>query len=185
MNGRWVGGLLLVMWIPLVLSCSPRLTRPDRFPEAVILYDVGPYRQEPEQCGPYALAALLHFQGIESHPQEISRRLYSPGAGGTLTMDLFLEAGRRGLKVRQERGSAESLTAALADGAPVIVLLRYPGLRGSTGHFVPVTGYSSQPPGFFFLWGDGKRSWMAGEAFRKLWEGSGFWMLRVEEEGRP
>ena len=164
--------------LPLIFSCSLRIIEPDRFPEAVRLHVVTPYTQEPQQCGPYALAAVQGFFGIESDAAEMSQRLYSPGAGGTLTMDLYLEASRAGLTAEQTGGSIPDLEDRVAV-APVIVLLRYPALAGSGGHFIVVTGYSVAPGGFFLLWGDGQVSWMEKEKFDVMWSGSDRWMLSV------
>jgi len=147
------------------------------------MHDVGPYLQDPEQCGPFALAALFEYIGIKADPDQLVRKLYSSGAGGTLTMDLYLEARRRGLDTQQLQGSEDILVKELEEYNPVIVLFKYPGLGGSAGHFILVTGYSSEPRGFFLLWGDGKLSWMKLDRFDQLWSESGFWMLTVHKEG--
>jgi hypothetical protein len=118
--------------------------------------------------------------GIEADAGEMSRRLYSPGAGGTLTMDLYLEASRSGLAAKQKDGSLASLKEQLVL-TPVIVLFRYPALAGSGGHFIVVTGYSSTSKGYFILWGDGIVSWMDEKRFDGMWSGSGRWMLVLEE----
>jgi len=182
-SGRWIWFLAVFAWVSLFLSCSLRLTDPDRFPEGVRIHDVGPYLQAPEQCGPFALAALLNYMGIAADPDQLAKKLYSPGARGTLTMDLFLEARRTGLQARQVPGNEELLEKELRQYNPVIVLFKYPGSRGAVGHFILVTGYSSDPDGFFILWGDGKVSWMKQIRFHELWTGSGFWMLTVRKEG--
>lgn len=181
---RWTWVLAAFAWILLLFSCSFRSTAPDRFPKAVRLHDVNPYRQDPEQCGPFALASLLQYTGVNAQAGDLVGRLYSPGAGGTLTMDLYLEARRAGLATRQLSGDVKILEDELRDHNPVVVLFRYPGLRGGSGHFILVTGYSSEPPGFFLLWGDGKLSWMVQRRFRHLWSGSGNWMLAVHGEGK-
>lgn len=173
------GRVAICCTLPLIISCSIRTIEPDRFPEAVRLHDVTPYTQEPQQCGPYALAAVQEFFGIESDATEMSKRLYSPGAGGTLTMDLYLEASRSGLTANQTDGSIPDLKDKVAV-SPVIVLLRYPALAGSGGHFIVVTGSSASPDGFFLLWGDGRVSWMEEERFDVMWSGSDRWMLVVE-----
>ncbi|MDF1524808.1 MAG: cysteine peptidase family C39 domain-containing protein [bacterium] len=182
-SGRWVWFAAVFAWVPLIFSCTIRLTEPHRLPEAVRIHRVGPYLQEPEQCGPFALAALLENIGIKADLDQLVQKLYSPGAGGTLTMDLFLEARRRGLETRQLEGSEEILVKELRDHGPAIVLFKYHGLSGSAGHFILVTGYSSDPYGFFLLWGDGKLSWMKLDRFDKFWSESGFWMLTVHREG--
>ena len=181
--GRWIWCIAVFSWVPLLLSCTIRLTEPDRFPEAVRIHGVDPYLQDPEQCGPFALAALLRYLGIEADPDLLVQQLYSPGAGGTLTMDLYLEARRRGLDTRQLSGSEDLLTEELVDFIPVIVLFKYPRLQSTVGHFILVTGYSINPYGFFILWGDGKLSWMKLDRFNQLWSESGFWMLTVHREG--
>jgi hypothetical protein len=181
-SGRWIWSVAVFAWVPLLLSCTIRLTKPDSFPEAVRIHDVGPYLQDPEQCGPFALAALLQYMGMEADPDLLVKRLYSPGAGGILTMDLFLEASRRGLETRQFSGSENILVKELTEYNPVIVLLKYPRLQSSVGHFILVTGYSNDPYGFFVLWGDGKLSWMKLDQFLQLWSESEFWMLTVHGE---
>lgn len=180
--GRRTGFICLVLAVSFFPACSLRLTGSDRLPAAAKLYAVSPYQQEPEQCGPYALAALLGHAGIEADAERLARKLHSPGARGTLTLDLFLEARRRGLDAQQVSGTLELLVRELEGSGPVILLLRYPGLAGGGGHFILVTGYSSDPGGYFLLWGDGKLSWMGSDHLRRLWSGSGFWMLRVRGE---
>ena len=170
--------------LTLFYSCSLRIVEPDRFPEAVRLYNVEPYLQEPEQCGPFTLAAVQNFNGIGADADEMSGRLYSPGAGGTLTMDLYLEAVRSGLPASQATGTISSLRDGL-DSAPGIVLFRYPALVGASGHFIVVTGYSLEKSGFFILWGDGRLSWMDEERFQGMWSGSGRWMLLFGGQASP
>jgi ABC-type bacteriocin/lantibiotic exporter with double-glycine peptidase domain len=182
-SSRWIWSVAAFTWVTLLLSCTIRLTEPDRFPESVRLHDAGPYLQDPEQCGPFALAALLQYMGMEADTDILVEKLYSPGAGGTLTMDLFLEARRRGLKTRQLSGSEDTLVKELEEYNPAIVLFKYPGLSGSVGHFILVTGYSDDPRGFFVLWGDGKLSWIKLDRFHRLWSESNYWMLTVHGEG--
>ena len=181
--GRYIRCIIIFTWIPLLLSCNIRLTDSDRFPTAVRMHYVRPYLQEPEQCGPYALFSLLKYMGVEADIDHLVDRLYSPGARGTLTMDLYLEAERNGLDTRQLSGSADDLARELTEYNPVVVLFKYPGFKGSTGHFILVTGYSENPEGFFLLWGDGKLSWMKLDRFQDFWSGSGSWMLTVRQGG--
>jgi len=164
-------------------ACTVRLTAPERFPEAIRLHEVIPYTQEPELCGPYALAAVLDYLGIEADPVEIAQRIYSPGAGGVLTMDLYLEAGRRGLQVKQVNGTLKDLYEEMDKGSPAIALLKYPALGRMPGHFVVVAGFSGTPPGFFVLWGDGRLSWIEENRFAGLWAESGFWVLFFKGRG--
>lgn len=176
--------LLLALVVPGLVACSVRMTSRERFPEADVLLGVAPYEQEPLMCGPYALAAVLNYLGIKADPLEVAGAAYSPGAGGTLTMDLYLESRRRGAESRQVEGTGETLREELEKGFPAIVILRYPGLRRSTGHFVVVNGFSSGLPGFFLLWGDGKVSWMEEGKFMDFWSAATFWALYFSGEER-
>jgi hypothetical protein len=104
-------------------------------------------------------------------------------------MDLYLEAARSGLPVRQENGLTSELRKQLESG-PVIVLFRYPALLGSGGHFIVVTGYSSlvdsqSQSGFFLLWGDRRLSWMDEKRFDGMWSGSDRWMLVLGKKETP
>jgi ABC-type bacteriocin/lantibiotic exporter with double-glycine peptidase domain len=183
-RGNRIPALLLVVWILCLHACSVRLTAPESFPDPVRLYEVVPYRQEPGLCGPYALASVLDFLGQEADPAELAERIYSPGAGGVLTMDLYLEARRSGVEVRQARGTLKDLYDEMESGTPVIVLLKYPVLDRTVGHFIVLTGYSDDPAGFFLLWGDGRLSWMNEKRLEDLWSASGFWTMFFTEGDR-
>ena len=159
------------------LSCSYRVTGVGSFPEPVVRLTIQPYTQEPERCGPYALAAVLSYLHFSVTPEEISERVYIPKIGGTLTMDLYLMAVRTGAEAEQLRGSTERVREDLDNRVPTIVLLRYGALLSGTGHFVVVSGYSLQPGGVFLQWGDGRESWMAQSGFERMWSRSDYWML--------
>ncbi|UCF30009.1 MAG: C39 family peptidase [bacterium] len=160
-------------------SCTFRLTDTRYFPEPAVRLAVESYTQEPNRCGPYALAAVLNFLNFGSDPEDLAERLYIPEIEGTLTMDLFLEAVRVGADAEQMRGSTERLTGDLERGLPVIILLRYGSLLPGAGHFVVITGYSLEPRGFFLEWGDGKASWVAGDDLDRMWARSDHWMLSL------
>jgi hypothetical protein len=176
-NGCRIVVFTLILLIFVLVACSVRLTAPEDFPEAIRLHEVVPYDQEPHLCGPYALAAVLNYLGKEADPVEIAERIHSPGAGGTLTMDLYLEARRRGVMVQQGGSTLKRLYGEVEAGMPAIVLFKYPGLSSSPGHFLVVTGYSIEPAGFFILWGDNRLSWIDEKRFEGLWSASGFWVL--------
>ncbi len=167
-------------------SCAARLTRSEAFPPADRRLALAPYRQEPERCGPFALASVLAFLGRPTAAADLEPDLYLPEVGGSLTMDLFLAARRRGLPVRQGEGDPAALRDELAAGRPAILLLRHGALTGGAGHFVVANGYSTRPPGFFLLWGDGGESWMTEADLSRMWERSGRWMLAfAREEAGP
>ena len=182
--GRLVLPFLVVVWFSLFGACSVSLSYPGSFTEASRVQDVVPYKQEPHLCGPYALAAVLNFLGVEADPVEMAGRIFSTGARGTLTLDLYLESLRRGAEAEQIRGTLKELHLEMEKGPPAIVLLRYPGTSGTPGHYVVVTGHSRDPGGFFLLWGDGRLSWMEEERFKAFWSRSDFWALTFSRGDR-
>lgn len=162
------------------MSCSHRVVEVDRLPGPAVLLTVDHYNQDPELCGPYALAAVLRFYGDDADAAELAGRLYTPAVKGTLTMDMYLEAYRRGYVSTQGPGGPAGVRRRLDSGIPVIILLKYPALLGGVGHYVVVTGYSNDPAGLFLLWGDGRLSWMDQRSVDTMWERTGRWMLVVE-----
>jgi hypothetical protein len=177
-NQRLITAAALILITVAVVSCSRiRVVENSRFPEAAADLAVTPFNQEPEQCGPFALAAVINYLGGSADPMEMAGRLHSPSLRGTLTMDLFLEAGRRGFKAEQGAGKISAVKEHIEDGRPVILLLRYASLLGRVGHYIVVRGYSRDPAGYFVLWGDGRVSWMEEEQMTKMWRRSDNWML--------
>ncbi len=181
MAGLALALLLGVLLHPGGCAWGVREVRPEAFPAAAARLAVTPYRQQPERCGPHALAAVLTFLGKPVTAEELAPALYLPSVGGTLTMDMVLAATRRGVAVRQGEGSFAEARGDLDAGVPLILLLRYPALVGGAGHYVVATGYSAAPAGLFLLWGDGRESWVAEGDLAPSWARSGSWRLSFRE----
>jgi tetratricopeptide (TPR) repeat protein len=115
----------------LSASCStlPRTGTP-RLPVPFIA-------QQPNYCGPAALAMLANYYGHAVSQDEIAAAIYLPDIRGTLTADLADYAQRFNLWVRQYRGSRADLHQKLAAGLPVIVL----GKLGDRFHYFVVLAY--------------------------------------------
>src|SRR5690606_18428173 len=65
--------------------------------DAVIeLADTPFHPQEALQCGPAALATVLGAAGVDAHPDELAREVYTPGLGGSLQLELAAAARARG-----------------------------------------------------------------------------------------
>lgn len=101
----------------------PRMGTATPPPPAVVVAGVPFVPQRARDCGPAALAMVLGFWGEQVALEELTARLFHPGAGGTLTIDLLAEARRRGYEARQLRGDIETLRATLAAGRPLLVFL--------------------------------------------------------------
>lgn len=168
----------------LSIACGTPLVKSGSAPFPVVKLNIEPYTQEPEKCGTEALAVVMKYLGIDADPADLAERLYIPGVRGTLTIDLFLEARRNGFPVNQGEGSFTDVRSDLASGYPLLILVRYPALKGDIGHYIVVTGYTEHPAGYFLLWGNGEESWMKETDLGKLWTKSGWWHLSFSGESR-
>ena len=79
-----LGALLLALLLAGCVSLQPHATRP--------ALDVPFIAQQPNYCGPAALAMLANFYGHPVTQDEIARSIYLPGIRGTLTSDLVAYA---------------------------------------------------------------------------------------------
>ena len=107
------------LWL-LVLSASVAFAT-----AAPAALDVPFIAQEPNYCGPAALAMLAHYYGHAVSQNEIAREIYLPEISGTLSTELSAYARKFHLWVRQYRGSVDDLRQKLSAGVPLIVLGKF------------------------------------------------------------
>ncbi len=135
------------------------------------------FPQQEYQCGPAALASVLNFWGKEIAPEDIAREIYSPEAKGTLNMDLFFYAQRKGFQVQQYRGSLEDLKRNLSTGIPLIVQVDYGFLVYEQSHFMVVIGYNRQ--GVIVHSGLERAKFIPISSFLSSWKKANHWTLRI------
>jgi ABC-type bacteriocin/lantibiotic exporter with double-glycine peptidase domain len=159
-------------------GCGPRRTPPP-LPEAAVAVDGVPFvAQRARDCGPAALAMVLGFFGEPASLEDLTARLYHPDLEGTLTLDLLLEARRRGLEARQVRGDLASLRATLADGRPLLVFLDVGRVAWAPRwHFAVAIGLT--PDGVLLHSGDRAGLTLPIDRFMAAWARTDHWALDV------
>jgi hypothetical protein len=140
------------------------------------------YAQDAYQCGPASLAAVLNFWGIEVKPDEISKKIFSRSARGTLNIDMVLYAQRSGLYALQYAGSMEDLRNKIDSGHPVIVLVGYGFSFYEVDHFMVVIGYYDR--GVIVNSGHERNKLIDEEGFLKIWGKANYWTLLIENKAK-
>jgi ABC-type bacteriocin/lantibiotic exporter with double-glycine peptidase domain len=151
--------------------------------EAIILQGMVGFEQQDFQCGPAALASVLHYWHRRGHvttpvsPDEIASAIYSPTARGTLGFDLARFAREQGLDARQFSGSTDDLRGYIDEGVPVVILVDYGVLGYQRNHFLVVKGYS--PDGFVVVSGRENTGFLRTRKLLRIWGKTGYWSLAV------
>jgi tetratricopeptide (TPR) repeat protein len=134
--------------------------------------------QQPNYCGPAALAMIANYYGHAVTQDEIAGSIYLPEIRGTLTADLAGYAQRFGLWVRPYRGTRADLHQKLSAGIPLIVL----GKLGSRYHYFVVLDYRD---GELLVHSDTRPNLRLREDdFLRWWNRADRWTLLVCPPGR-
>jgi len=167
---------LALFLLPLFCSCMA----PHRIPsiqEAQLIENVPFFPQGKNQCGPASLASVLNYWGIALSPQEIGDAIWSPGARGTLDLDMVMYARRKGLIAQQYAGTVEDLKRNIEEKIPLIVLVDEGFWIYQRDHFMVVIGYN--PKGPIVHSGKEARHPIPWADFLRTWERTKFWTLRI------
>lgn len=158
------------------LSCTPSVLI-DKSEREVLIKGIPFFPQEKYQCGPAALAGVLNYWGLKTSPEDIAREIYSPAAKGTLNMDLFFYAQRKGFQAQQYQGSLEDLKKNIAAGFPLIVQVDYGFLVYEQIHFMVVIGYNKR--GVIVNSGLEEGKFIPASSFLASWKKANYWTLRI------
>lgn len=186
--GEWVNGWrrLLAPALLLLASCAPLLSGDaisreiQRDPaRGVYVPGVPFFPQEPERCGPAALAMVMAFRGRPVPPDLIASEIYLPRLKGTLTVDLLTYPRTLGFQSRIHQGGFPSLIRELRQGNPVIVLLDIGLPLRTSWHYAVVVGYDTGTESVIAHSGRRENMVFPRELFEKEWRASGDWGLVV------
>ncbi|MBI1864516.1 MAG: C39 family peptidase, partial [Nitrospirae bacterium] len=143
------------------------------------------FPQEPERCGPAALAMVMAFRGHPVSPGLIASEIYLPKLKGTLTVDLLIYPRTLGFESRIHRGGFPSLLSDLRQGNPVIVLLDVGLPRGTLRHYAVVVGYDAGTESVIAHSGRRANMVFPRDLFERQWRASGDWGLVVTRRDAP
>lgn len=166
--------------IPLILPILFSCVQPPDLRKAVasrIIEDVPFYPQQSCRCGPASLAGVLNFWGVDVSPEQIAAEIYSESAKGTLDWDMVLYAQRKGLEVRQYKGSVEDIMHNIDLGYPVIILVDYGIWLYQQNHFIVVIGYNED--GILANSGKERLRFISFKDLSKIWERTDFWTMLI------
>ncbi len=182
-NGR---GRLLAPALLLLASCAPLLSgdalsrQIQRDPaRGVYVAGVPFFPQEPERCGPAALAMVMAFQGRPVPPDLIASEIYLPKLKGTLTVDLLIYPRTQGFESRIQQGGFPALLREIRQGNPVIVLLDVGLPLRSLRHYAVVVGYDTGTESLIAHSGRRANMVLPRDLFERQWRASGNWGLVV------
>lgn len=106
------------------------------------------FAQQAYQCGPAALASMLHAAGVAASPDELVSEVWLPQRRGSLAMELAAAARARGRLVYPVTSEAQLLDE-LDAGHPVLIRQNLLFDWWPQWHFAVVTGYAAHGEEFF------------------------------------
>jgi Tfp pilus assembly protein PilF len=148
------------------------LKTPDPGPQARVLNGVPVPSFGVQSCGAGSLSAVLGYHGERVTLEELDSTLPKGRNEGVLTLDLVLEARRRGYDARLLEGSPELVTREVLEDRPVILMievLNAPGERRDLFHYLVVDGVEPSRGLLRIHLGDGKPRWTTFERLDSAW----------------
>jgi Flp pilus assembly protein TadD len=173
-KARFLFLLLAPLLLTSCLTIRPRSQRPSS--EAVVVQNVPVRVWGDNTCGSAALSSVLNHFGDPVTEDQLNATLDKGLHGGVVTVDLLLEARRRGFDAKLVPGSEALLAQSIQNGTPVILLLRVidlPGRRGDFFHYVVADGYDASTSLFRTQFGDGKSRWIHLRSIERNWRAGG------------
>ena len=165
--------LLALLCGVLVSGCitlQPRAHTPSD--ATFVIPDVPLRAWKDNQCGSGALAAVLNRFGDPVSEQQLDATLDKGLRGGVVSVDMLLEARRRGFDAELVPGSVAIVRDSVLSGSPVILMLRSVNLplRGRDAyHYVVIDGFDAERELFRLQWGKGSARWVRISSLDRSW----------------
>ncbi len=164
-------------WLVIVLlisvsgctSVQPPMRNFDISMKRVELADVPFYPQTDHQCGPAALATVLHYAGITRSMQQLEDEVFIPQRQGSLAVEMLGATRRAGVVAYVLKPDTQALFQEVAAGNPVVVLqnMRFDFLP--LWHFAVVVGFDTDAQTVTLRSGDEARRSMSMTDFDTSW----------------
>lgn len=131
------------------------------------------------QCGPAALASLLHWSGSAITPESLAAQVYLPAREGSLQAELLAAARRAGRIPYVLAPAPADLLAEVAAGHPVLVLQNLGLAWLPRWHYAVVIGYDLEADSVTLHSGRARAHVTALDTFLRTWQRGGRWALVV------
>lgn len=142
------------------------------------------FAQDRYQCGPAALATVLHSTGLTVAPRELTSEVYLPGRKGALQVELIAAARARDRVAYPLAGDLPALLEQVAAGHPVLVLQNLGIKAVPIWHFAVVVGYDLEAGTVTLRSGRSERLVSGVDRFLRTWDRGERWALVVLEPDR-
>jgi len=174
------GPVLLLLLLLSGCATPPQTARvldapPDGLPQRVELESVPFFAQERYQCGPAALATVLHHQGVAVTPDELVDEVYLPGRKGSLAVELLAAARQRDRLAVVLPQELDAVLREVAAGHPVLVLQNLGLAWLPRWHFAVVVGYDLRAAEVVLRSGTDRRRVTDLAVFERTWARGDRW----------
>ncbi|HWN41095.1 MAG TPA: tetratricopeptide repeat protein [Thermoanaerobaculia bacterium] len=184
---RWAAWLL-----PAALAaggCAAFSFRtPEPGPQARVLTGVPVRNFGLKSCGPGSLSAVLSYHGQPVSLEELDAVLPKGRNEGVVTLDMVLEARRRGYDARLVEGTPELVERELREGRPVILMLKVLDSLGQGRdlfHYIVVDGIEPAKGLVRVQLGDEKLRWTTFKRLDRRWRATRRAALLIAPGGAP
>lgn len=144
------------------------------------------YSQNALQCGPAALTTALHASGVQVTLADIERRVFLPGRGGSLQVDMMATTRTSGRLPYVLKPAFDDIIAELNTGRPVIVLQNLGISLIPQWHYAVVIGIDPDARTVILRSGVDQRRVTKIGTFLKTWQRGENWAMVVLRPGeRP
>ncbi len=148
---------------------------PGAHPAAVELTDTPFFPQEDYQCGPAALATVLHATEVRVAPDDLVSMVYVPGRRGSFQAEIVAATRLHDRLPYVIAPEFSALLAEVASGHPVLVLQNLGVAYLPAWHYAVVIGFAADTAEVILRSGTDRRRIMPAGLFARTWERSGNW----------
>lgn len=158
--------------------------RPAGLPSMAGIPGVPHFPDRQAWCGPAALAAVLTYAGLTTHPAALAPRLWIPKRAGSLQIELLAAARAAGALAMIVPPALDQALRLVADDLPVVALLNIALPIAPQWHYVVLTGYDLDDGSVTMHSGEHAHQPLRLSTFDRLWARSERWAMIALAPGR-
>lgn len=162
---------------PVLTQLMPQATAPVELSDTVF------FPQSEFQCGPAALATLLHSAGVTAQPASLAQQVYVPARQGSLQVELLAATRRAGRIPYQIDPALPALRAELDAGRPVLVLQNLGLGMLPVWHYAVAIGLDPAADRVILRSGVERRQLSPASEFMRTWGLADSWAMVVLRPG--